>query len=166
MRRRGVRIQGTRAYNEFRNKFRLPLTIVEKLVKDAQSVPEFKDKPHGPGNGRGPPRHPLLIKVLAALRVLAKGCDVEMLEDAAHISKECLQQFVPRFFRWMAEVVFPREVRIPEGDHLESSLRVFARLGFPGAFCCTDGVHLAWSACPAKEVYRRAQCSSVNLNLS
>ena len=34
MRRRGVRIVGTRAYNKFRRKFRLPLPMVELLVAD------------------------------------------------------------------------------------------------------------------------------------
>ena len=71
--RRGVRVVGSRAYNKFRRKFRMPLQLVEWLVAEAQKVPEFKDKPAGVGHGRGPPRHPLLIKVLAALRCLAKG---------------------------------------------------------------------------------------------
>ena len=100
--RKGVREKDTRAYNKFRRKFRLPLVEVEKLVEEAQSVPEFKDKPPGPGNGRGQPRHPLLIKVLAALRCLAKGVDVEDVEDAAHISESCLRTFVPAFIAWLA----------------------------------------------------------------
>ena len=149
--RRGVRVEGSRAYCKFRKKFRLPLTEVEKLVAEAQSVKEFKDKPAGVGNGRGHARHPLLLKVLAALRCLAKGTDPDDLEEAAHISAVCLQWFVPRFIRWMAENIFPREVRLPEGDHLEKSLHVYTRLGFPGAYCTTDGVHLSWSSCPAKD---------------
>ena len=27
---------------------------------------------------------------------------------------------------------------------------VFTRLGFPGTYCNSDGVHLSWDACPAK----------------
>ena len=50
--------------------------MVDKLVAEAQSDERFADKPPGYGRGRGPPRHPLLIKVLAALRCLAKGVDV------------------------------------------------------------------------------------------
>ena len=149
--RAGVKDKGTRAYNKFRRKFRLPLVEVEKLVAEAQKVPKFKDKPAGPGNGRGPPRHPLLIKVLAALRCLGKGVDVEDVEDAAHISESCLREFVPAFIDWMAETVFPRVVTLPTGSHLQKTLGVFSQLGFPGAYCCTDGVHLHWSACPSKQ---------------
>ena len=86
MRRRGVRIVGTRAYNKFRRKFRLPLPMVEQLVAEAQHVKEFKDKPPGVGHGLGHAHHPLILKVLAALRCLGKGVHVEDVEDAAHIS--------------------------------------------------------------------------------
>jgi hypothetical protein len=84
--RRGVRVVGTRAYNKFRRKFRLPLTEVEKLVAEAQSVPAWTDKAAGCGNGRGHARIPLMLKVLAALRVLGKGLDYESVESEAHIS--------------------------------------------------------------------------------
>ena len=149
MNRRGVREPGTRAYLKFRRKFRLPLTEVEKLVKEAQSVPEWKDKPSGVGHGRGHGRHPLIIKVLAALRCLAKGVDVEEVEDGAQISQYTLALFVPAFVQWLSEVVGAREIRLPKGDHLDRSLHVYARLGYPGAYCETDGVHLAWDSCPA-----------------
>ena len=150
VRARGVRNEGTRAYNKFRKKFRLPLTTVEELVQEAQGVRAWKDKPAGAGFGKGHGRHPLLLKVLAALRYLAKGCDPETLEDAACISATCLGVFIPGFIKWLAETVYPREVRLPMGEHLAQSQRVFAKLGFPGAYCNTDGVHLHWEACPAK----------------
>ena len=82
MERRGVRDVGTRNYLKFRRKFRLPLVTVERIVAEAQHVAKWKDKPPGAGNGRGPPRHPLVIKVLAALRHLAKGVDPDDLEDS------------------------------------------------------------------------------------
>ena len=149
IKRRGVREPGTRAYYKFRNKFRLPLTEVERLVEQAQSVPAFKDKPAGAGNGRGPPRFPLIIKVLAALRCLAKGCDVDAVEEAACVSAARLTWFVPMFIQWMSETIFPIEVRLPQGEHLDKSLQAYERLGFPGAYCEADGVHLHWEACPA-----------------
>ena len=45
---RGVEVKGTRAYNEFRKKFRLPMVEVRRLVLLGQSVDEWKDKPSGP----------------------------------------------------------------------------------------------------------------------
>ena len=106
VRKRGVKDVGTRAYNKFRAKFRLPLTVVEELIDKAQAVDVWKDKPAGAGHGRGPARHPLLIKVLAALRCLAKGVDVEGVEDAAHMSCATLKTFVPAFIRWLATDIF------------------------------------------------------------
>ena len=132
MQRRGVREPGTRAYYKFRNKFRLPLTEVERLVEMGQAVPAFKDKPSGPGNGRGHPRFPLIIKVLAALRCLAKGCDVDCVEEAACCSAPMLAWFVPAFFEWMSEVVYPLVVKLPEGEHLEGSLFGMRGLVSPG----------------------------------
>ena len=149
MQRRGVRVLGTRAYHKFRNKFRLPLVEVEKLVSKAQAThAEWRDKPSGVGHGRGHGRHPFIMKVLCALRCLAKGCDVDTIEDAAHIKASTLQAFVPRFIRYLSEEVYPQEVRLPTGAHLDASLKVFERLGYPGAYCNTDGVHVAWDQCP------------------
>ena len=58
------------AGRRFRHKFRLPYAMAMELVNEAQAVKEFRDKPPGEGGGRGPPRHPLVLKVLAVLRHL------------------------------------------------------------------------------------------------
>ena len=105
MKRRGVRIEGSRAWLKFKRKFRLPLDEVEKLVAEAQREPQFADKPSGSGNGRGPPRHPLIMKVLAALRCLAKGVDPEGVADAAHLSEGVLNRFIPSFIKWLGTKV-------------------------------------------------------------
>ena len=128
----GVDVVGTRAYNAFRRKFRLPLIEVTKLVDAAQLVEQWTDKETGQGLGRGPARHPLMLKVLAALRCLGKGCDPESQEDGSHISASCLKVFVPAFVRWLADDVFKRSVYLPEGQDLQDSLAVFSKLGFPG----------------------------------
>ena len=85
----------------FRRKFRLPIVEVEKIVAAAQKVKEWKDKPQGRGHGRGHARHPLILKVLAALRHLAAGTQFEDLEDLASVSERMLRQFVPPFLDWM-----------------------------------------------------------------
>ena len=146
----GVDDVGTRAYNAFRRKFRVPLVEVKKLVDAAQLVKEWADKETGRGQGRGPSRHPLILKVLAALRCLGKGCDPESQEDGAHISASTLKVFVPAFVRWLADDVFKQSVVLPEGQDLQDSLEVFSKLGFPGAYCNTDGVHISWATCSAK----------------
>ena len=141
--------ENSAAGRRFRSKFRLPYAMAMQLVADAQKVDEWKDKPSGPGNGRGPGRHPLVLKVLATLRHLGKGLDPETLEEGAQISKSLLKVFIPAFVKWMAETLYPREVRLPTGTHLERSMRVYETLGFPGAYCSADGVHVEWDRAPA-----------------
>ena len=34
-------------------------------------------------------------------------------------------------------------------EKLKESMDVYTRIGFPGAYCETDGVHLDWNACPS-----------------
>ena len=97
-----------------------------------------------------PERHPLIMKVLAALRHLATGDDYQSLEDAARLSASLLKKFIPVFIRWLARNEFARLVRLPEGQSLRQNLSIYKRLGFPGAFCETDGVHLHWDCCPEK----------------
>ena len=136
---------------KFRRKFRLPLDLVHDIVEQlGRERSDVADKPAGGGRGKGPARHPLIMKVLAALRHLAKGDDYESLEDASQISESTLKKFIPSFMNWFAKSVSPNWVKLPEGEALQDSMAVYKRLGFPGAYCETDGVHLAWDACPSK----------------
>ena len=47
-----------------------------------------------------------------------------------------------QFIKWFKETIYPSEVRLPTGDHLTRSMATYTRLGFPGAYCETDGVHV------------------------
>ena len=139
----------------FRRKFRLPMCEVDTVIEEAQKVDKWRDKPGGIGNGRGQARNPLLLKVLAALRHLCKGIDAETLEDVALISESSLDVFFREFINWMATVMYPKYIKLPDAAKLKASTEVYAALGFPGAYCETDGVHLEWDACPAAW---RARC--------
>ena len=69
--------ESSAAGRKFRFKFRLPYGMAMALVSEAQPNPAWRDKPSGTGHGRGPARHPLVLKVLAALRHLAEVGDDE-----------------------------------------------------------------------------------------
>lgn len=146
-----VRDPTTVTGRKFRRKFRLPYAEVEGLMQRAQAYnpKEWKDKPAGKGHGRGPPRHPFIMKVLAALRHLAKGDDYETLEEVSFVSESLLKKFIPAFVRWLATEEFKRRVTLPSDDEVKRSLAVYKRLGFPGCYCEADGVHLAWDAAPS-----------------
>jgi hypothetical protein len=144
-----VRDPASAVYAKFRRKFRLPMPLVDKLLKRAQTNPAWKDKPPGPGHGRGHARKPLILKLLSVLRHLAKGHDPDTLEDAASISASTIKKFIPEFLSWFQDTFYAELVRLPEGDELRASLSTYARLGVPGAYCEADGTHLAWDSCPA-----------------
>ena len=93
--------ENSSAGKKFRHKFRLTRTMVDDLVAEASKVEKWADKEAGPGHGRGPPRHPLILKVLAALRHLGKGMDPESLEDCAQISESTLDVFCPLMELWV-----------------------------------------------------------------
>jgi hypothetical protein len=121
--------------------------MFDALYEEANRVPAFADRPLGSGV-KGPPRHPLKIKMLAWLRHIATGADGHLLEEVARISPECLRVFFAAFAEWMATVQFPLWVRPPEGEELDKAMEVYRRLGFPGACASADGVHIAWDSCP------------------
>ena len=143
--------ESSSAGKRFREKFRLPKVRFDELVAQAQNEPQFADKSGGSGHGKGPPRHPLVLKVCAVLRHLGKGMDPESLEDVAQISASSLKVFIPEFLAWMVRVIYPEWVKIPEGIKLLRSLQVYEQLGFPGAFCSADGVHVPWDRAPSSQ---------------
>ena len=112
---RDVWDETSRTGRRFRRKFRLPMKLVMKLVALAQKIDHWKDKPAGQGQGKGPSRHPLILKVLAALRCLGKGIDSETIEEAARISEKTLGVFIPQFIHWLATDIYAKEVCLPEG---------------------------------------------------
>ena len=143
--------ESSRAAAKFRAKFRLPRKKVDMLMTQAVAEhPEWADKTLGQGCGRGASRCPLILKVLAVMRHLGKGLDPEAIEDGAHISASTIKSFIPPFLKWLSTTFYAAWVKLPEGAHLQRSLRVYEELGFPGAFCSADGVHVAWDRSPSK----------------
>ena len=129
-------------YVRFRNKFRMPRSSFDEIVAELQKLDSFKDKSKGVGHGRGPPRHPLQIKVLACLRMLGKGIDYDTVCEGACISEPAIKKFFHKFIQWLAGDFYQKWVQVPTGQKLQDAVDVFTRLGFPGAMCSTDGVHI------------------------
>ena len=86
----------------------------------------------------------------------AKDLDPDDLEDCARISTTCLRVFIKEFITWFGTRIFSEQVQLPDAHQLKHSLEVFRKLGTPGALGESDGVHLAWDACPADS---RAKCT-------
>ena len=66
------------------------------------------------GDGkRGPAGHPLELKLLSSLRVMAKGCDFEAVSEVALISPQTLEVFHWQWLKWAVEHLFPKWVKWP-----------------------------------------------------
>ena len=145
-------IEDERTYDEdcregkaFRAKFRVPRSVFDAVVHRANQCAQFSDQ----CRKRGSHRHPLVLKVAAWFRVLAKGVDFEAVEEVANISAECLRVFFHAFSAWFVRSYWPEVVKLPEGHELQLVLRCYAKLGYPGAVGSTDGVHFPWDRAPA-----------------
>ena len=55
---------------------------------------------------RGPAGHPLELKLLASLRVMAKGCDFDAVSEVALISGRTLEVFHWKWLKWAVEQLF------------------------------------------------------------
>ena len=145
-----------RTYNEdsrwgkyFRHKFRVPRRVFDDIVARARLEPQFADK----AKKRGLPKHPLLLKVAAWLRILGKGWDFDTAEEAAHIGTDTLRVFFHNFSTWFVQTYYAEWVKWPEGEELQQMLSTYANLGMPGAVASTDGVHVPWNNAPAGNQY-------------
>ena len=137
---------GSHASLEFRGKFRVPRKLFDTLVRKTRKSGRFASKSTRLGRGRR--CHPLELKVLASLRMLAKGCDSDTVSEAAQISPKTLAAFHHKWMKWGAETLFPRWVQPPTGAKLKHWMEMYAKLGTPGCVASTDGVHIPWGGCP------------------
>ena len=70
----------------FRGKFRVPRKVFDYLLKETAASGLFPVKKEYGDGKRGPAGHPLELKLLSSLRVMAKGCDFEAVSEVALIS--------------------------------------------------------------------------------
>lgn len=100
-------------------------------------------------NGKKP--HPLCLKVLGCLRILAKGATFDNVYELNEISAEVNRVF---FHSWTAKVVQvlgPHWIKIPTDEaDIERITSEYASNGFPGCIGSIDCVHIRWDNCPAQ----------------
>ena len=126
-----VRVPTSSKAQLFRSEFGVPFEVYEALLQRASSEPKFTLAPMDGERGR-PPAHPLRTKILAILFHLAKGVKISALEASACISQSTLRKFVAEFSEWYSETIYPEVVRLPSGEHLQSTMECYRKLGFPG----------------------------------
>jgi len=97
----------------FRGKFRVPRKVFDYLLKETAASGFFTVKKEYGDGKRGPAGHPLELKLLSSLRVMAKGCDFEAVSEVALISPSTLEIFHWQWLKWAVEHLFPKWVKWP-----------------------------------------------------
>ena len=142
------------AAREFRKDFRMPRPLFDKLYDHIQTVDTLKDKPEGRGHGRGPPRVPAFMKLMASLYLIGHGCDFHTVFRISHVHENTLRPWFHQFLTHVAHGPFFDEwVHGPRTkQELQAILDVYEKVGFPGAMGSCDAVHSGpWEKCPAKQ---------------
>eukprot|EP00965_Chrysotila_dentata_P192699 6175324-Pleurochrysis_carterae.AAC.1 len=113
----------------------------------------LRDKVDGDGK-RGPLRHPLSIKILASLFMLAHGLSFFIVAEMAFISEQFLRVFFHGWTQWLADEIVKEYVAYPsDPEDIRAAEAVFARLGFLGAIASTDGVQVRWNCYPSTRTW-------------
>ena len=85
---------------------------------------------------------------MASLRYIGRHETFDSCFEHCGISESTLSRF---FHEWINAMSRLKDtfLRPPSGADLAKHLEVYRRLGFPGCFFSTDGVHVEWPYCPA-----------------
>jgi hypothetical protein len=87
-------ILGSLAWDDFREKFRVPVLLFNWILHAAKKSGKF---PNETPESSGHDPHPLCPKIAAYFRYLATGAQVNAHEKGLGISREALQKFFPKF---------------------------------------------------------------------
>ena len=135
------KVSGSWEWKRFRNRFRMPpdafVAFVQECI-DHHIFGEFKKEC----------RIPIVFKVLACLRILARDAVGDDIDEHLNIGNSTVNSFFKRFLANCANILFPKYVYVPQGEALDAVEAVYRRMGFPGCVGSMDCTHVFWDKCP------------------
>ncbi|KAL1511078.1 hypothetical protein AB1Y20_005901 [Prymnesium parvum] len=143
-----TRVKGTWSSIEFRKCFGISRPVFDILYVETGKDKKFKDSQWHDGT-RGIPSQPLIQKVAGAMSMLTNDLTAKIAGQLSGVGKSTMQAFFPKWMLWLRETQSLKHIYLPEGAHLRKTMMCYAKLGFPGAMCSTDGVHVLWAKCPS-----------------
>lgn len=130
---------------QFRRRFRMRRVLFNRIFDAVQAHSSFfTQKEDCTGK---PGIHPMM-KMTAALRVLAYGCCGDSLDETLEISESVVSTCVSQFTRAIIEVFGPYYLRSPTAEDVNSLLDENAKRGFPGMVGSIDCMKWVWQNCP------------------
>ena len=148
----------------FRQEFGMSRSVFDELEKVTAANPAFANtEDREPGNCcRGTPTQPLRQKLAAAVHMLTTNCSVRKAGQMAGVSKTCVQSFFHPWLALIMETEYHKHVYLPQGADLARIKDTYRKLGFPGAVCSTDGVHVFWANCPTDQLWLHCSAEKGN----
>jgi hypothetical protein len=137
-----VRNEDSREAKIFRLRFRCPFAMFVDFL-----MPFVVEKKIFPSKCPEYARVPVEIKVLIALRILARGNVFDDVAEMSAVAKSTVVDIFKQFVRGFSKhrdmfIKFHTEQR------LQASMNVYSNLGFPGAFGSMDATHVRLWKCP------------------
>ena len=116
--------------------YRVPHKIFEYIYHKAVQATKPDQTPLWPPvDGIGNETHPLCLKILSTLYILAQGEVFRSIEGRTNIDEETLHRFFHQFTRWMVEQFYKKWIVSPDESYEQMNLvlKDYEWLGFPGA---------------------------------
>lgn len=132
----------------FRRRFRIPFQLFEILVKirTEKNIFEVKDISRV--------KISIQIKLLCCLRALGRDDCFDAIEEMSDVPEKTVWWFFKTFLVNFTKTLLHEVVRPPkEGEELSKVMRVYTKMGFPGAVGSVDATHIRWHMCLVEKVH-------------
>jgi hypothetical protein len=131
----------SRAGKLFRRRFRIPFPIFQKLLDIAREKRLFG---HADENCTGQPAFSIELKLLGVLRILGRGWCFDDVAEGTNMSEETVRRSFLAFCTNFVKSEYDSYVKPPEGEKLQSTMKVYEAMGLPGCVGSVDCVHIKW----------------------
>lgn len=136
----------------FRRRFSVPFSMFKDIVEESRLWVLDNGKLMGETGSDciGVEGVPLELKILGALRMSAKGCSFDAIAELSGMSISTMHTFYHFYWAKFVTVFKERWIYYPTtAAEAADNLKVYSRLGFPGAIGSIDCTHVMWGRCPA-----------------
>eukprot|EP00918_Siedleckia_nematoides_P024351 GHVU01052669.1.p1 GENE.GHVU01052669.1~~GHVU01052669.1.p1 ORF type:complete len:450 (-),score=62.87 GHVU01052669.1:1582-2931(-) len=132
--------------HDFRRRFRVDREVFARLL---EAVPAHDSYFVQRSDAVGKVGASALLKVTAAMRVLAYGCAADSLDENLELSETTVLESTMRFARAVNACFAEEYLRDPTPADVMRLLSLHASKGWPGKLGSIDCMHWTWSACPS-----------------
>jgi hypothetical protein len=130
----------------FRRRFRMARPLFLRIAQAVEDFdPYFTHRPDALGRWGLRP----IIKITAALRMLAYGGAADCNDEYLQISESTSLESMDRFCNAIVATYSEEYLRHPTVADLERLLTIGAKRGFPGMLGSIDCMHWRWKNCPS-----------------